>query len=140
VLLVDDEEPVLRLAERMLRRHGWQVLAATSGEAALALLTSHQHLDSADNPQRGAHAAISAVITDMVMPGMDGVALVRAVRRRLDDPELPAILVSGYAEETLRRDFESANTHFLAKPYTLKALVALLETATRPIGDAAIAD
>jgi two-component system, cell cycle sensor histidine kinase and response regulator CckA len=117
VLLVEDEEPVRRLAERTLARHGWRVLAAESGEAALALLD-------------GEPGGVMAVIADMVMPGMDGAALVRAARIRLGQPLLPAIMVSGYAEETLRRDLDSAATVFLPKPYSLKELAEKLEQVT----------
>jgi two-component system cell cycle sensor histidine kinase/response regulator CckA len=115
VLLVEDEEPVLRLAERTLTRRGWRVLAAESGEAALALLDG------------GGSDGLAAIVTDMVMPGMDGIALVRAVRERLGNPALPAILVSGYAEAELRRNIEAVTTTFMAKPYTLRELVAKLE-------------
>jgi len=115
VLLVEDEEPVLRLAERTLARQGWQVLAAESGEAALALLDA------------GRPDALAAIVTDMVMPGIDGIALVRAVRERLGNPGLPAILVSGYAEAALRRDLEAVATTFMAKPYTLKEMARALE-------------
>ena len=115
VLLVEDEEPVLRLAERTLTRQGWSVRAADSGEAALVLLDT------------GEAEGLAAIVTDMVMPGMDGLALVRAVRERLGNPGLPAILVSGYAESALRRDLEAVTTTFMAKPYTLRDLVAKLE-------------
>jgi two-component system cell cycle sensor histidine kinase/response regulator CckA len=114
VLLVEDDEPVRRLAERTLSRHGWLVVSAANGEAALALLEERRQ-------------PIVAMITDMVMPGMDGATLVREVRALLDQPNLPAILVSGYAAETLRRELESAGTAFLPKPYSLKDLAAKLE-------------
>jgi two-component system cell cycle sensor histidine kinase/response regulator CckA len=117
VLLVEDEEPVRRLAERTLARQGWRVLAAETGEAALALLDAETAGD------------LAAVVTDMVMPGMDGNALVRAVRERLRSPELPAIIVSGYAEATLRDGLETTAVTFLAKPYTLKDITRALETA-----------
>jgi two-component system cell cycle sensor histidine kinase/response regulator CckA len=115
VLLVDDEEPVRRLAQRMLAKAGWQVLAADSAEAALALLRAPESIRP------------SVIVTDMVMPGMDGGALVRAVRDHLDAPDLPAILVSGYAEETLRDNIAEAATMFVPKPYSLKDLAAQLE-------------
>ena len=118
VLLVEDEEPVRRLAERILSGRGWRVLSAANGEAALALLAGPPPV------------ALSALVTDMVMPGMDGVALVRAVRAALGAPMLPAILVSGYAEETLRRDLDAAATAFLPKPYSLKALADRLDEIT----------
>ena len=117
VLLVEDEDAVRRLAERALARQGWRVLAAESGEAALTLL---DHADAAD---------LAAIVTDMVMPGMDGNALVRAVRERLRSPRLPAIMVSGYAEATLRDDLETVATTFLPKPYSLKDIANALEAA-----------
>jgi two-component system cell cycle sensor histidine kinase/response regulator CckA len=71
---------------------------------------------------------VSVLATDMVMPGLDGAALVWAVRAKLGAPRLPAVLVSGYAEETLRRDLDAATTTtFLPKPYSLKELAAKLE-------------
>jgi two-component system cell cycle sensor histidine kinase/response regulator CckA len=114
VLLVEDEAPVLRLAERALVREGWTVLAASDGEAALA------RVDSGGPP-------ISAVVTDMMMPGMDGATLVRALRTRPGLSGLPAILVSGYAEASLRADAAALAMVFIAKPYSMKALAARLD-------------
>jgi two-component system cell cycle sensor histidine kinase/response regulator CckA len=116
-LLVDDEEPVRRLAERALTRRGWQVMAADSAEAALALLEGH-------------HAPLALMITDVVMPGLDGPSLVEQVRLRW--PDLPAILVSGYAEEMLKQGTMNSHTAFLPKPYTLHALLARADAMTRP--------
>jgi two-component system cell cycle sensor histidine kinase/response regulator CckA len=115
-LLVDDEEPVRRLAERALTRRGWHVMAAESAEAALAML-------------EGFGGPLALMITDVVMPGLDGPSLVERVRLRW--PELPAILVSGYAEEMLKEGTMSELTAFLPKPYTLQALLARAEAMTR---------
>ncbi len=106
VLLVEDEEPLRRLAERALRRVGLSVRAAENGEAALALIENG--------------VAPDLVVSDVMMPGMDGPALVRALRVR--SPRLPAILVSGFAASELRGGLADGNLMFLAKPYTLKAL------------------
>ena len=62
------------------------------------------------------------MVSDVVMPGMDGPALVKAVRAR--HPGVPAILVSGYAEETFRPHLGLEGISFIPKPYTLKDLVA----------------
>ena len=121
VLLVDDEEPVRRLAERALARQGWRVVAADCGEDALEQL--------AGLPAGG----LSAVVSDMVMPGMDGAALVQAVRARLGAPGLPALLVSGYAETSLRGALaEGHGVAFLAKPYALKQLAERLAELVGP--------
>ncbi len=123
VLLVDDEPSVLRVAARALARRGWQVLAADSAESALDLL-------GGESPP-----ALAAIVTDLVMPGQDGTALVRAVRTRLGAPTLPAILVSGYAAESLQCEVAGAlgehGTSFLPKPYDIAALATRLGEIAR---------
>jgi len=69
-------------------------------------------------------------VSDVVMPGMDGPALVRQIRRLR--PDLPAVLASGYANETLRTQLASEDMCFLPKPYTLQALLDLVETLIAP--------
>jgi two-component system cell cycle sensor histidine kinase/response regulator CckA len=71
---------------------------------------------------------LSVVISDVVMPGMDGPALVRAVRQRC--PDVPAVLVSGYAEPVLRQDLATADIAFLAKPYATAELLELVARLT----------
>jgi two-component system cell cycle sensor histidine kinase/response regulator CckA len=92
------------------------VIAAESAEAALDLLA-------------GQAPMLDLLITDVVMPGMDGPTLVGRVRERW--PDLPAILVSGYAEEMLKPGQITQRTAFLPKPYTLQALLARAEAMTR---------
>jgi two-component system cell cycle sensor histidine kinase/response regulator CckA len=107
VLLVEDEAPVRALAERALRQAGWAVLTADSAEAALDRLGAEP---------------IDLLVSDIVLPGMDGTALLARLRARR--PDLPAILVSGYAESAVRGDLPLDDVAFLPKPYALKALVA----------------
>jgi two-component system cell cycle sensor histidine kinase/response regulator CckA len=117
VLLIEDEELMRRQAEQVLTRLGWRVLVADSGEAALKLLAAAP----------AEVAALAAVVADMALPGMDGATAVRILRKQR--PDLPAILVSGYVEETLRRDLAQDNIAFLSKPYGPKELVARLDRA-----------
>ncbi len=115
VLLVDDEEPVRRLAARALARQGWRILAAGSAEAAVAALDA----EAADAPP------LAAMVSDMVMPGMDGAALVEIVRARAGMGRLPALLVSGYSEMSLRTALaDRPAMAFLPKPYSLGELVS----------------
>ncbi len=114
ILLVDDEDGVRRLAVRALTKAGWTVLSAASGEAALALLAD-----------KGSSCTIDAVLSDVIMPGMDGPALVREVRSLY--PGIPAVLASGYTDDIVRGDLAADGVAFIPKPYTLKALVALVE-------------
>ncbi len=109
LLLVDDEAPVRRLAERAFAKAGWRVLAAEDGESALARAEAEP-------------GALDLVISDVIMPGMDGAALLERLREAR--PGLPAILVSGYAAEALGHELAALNVVFIAKPYGLKDLVA----------------
>jgi two-component system cell cycle sensor histidine kinase/response regulator CckA len=113
VLLVEDEAPLLRLAERALRRAGFEVLTAASAEEALEML-------DAGSPRP------IALVSDVVMPGLDGLALATRLRER--DPDLPVLLVSGYAEAALGRDLASERLRLLPKPYGLADLVAELKS------------
>ena len=116
---MEDEAPLRRLAERILDRAGHAVLAADCAESALAAL------EAAPRP--------AGLISDVAMPGMDGVALARLLRRRW--PDLPVVLVSGYAEAALPADLTEEGYHFLAKPY---APTQLLETLGQALGPAAV--
>jgi two-component system cell cycle sensor histidine kinase/response regulator CckA len=110
ILLVEDEEAVRSFAARALKLRGYQVLDASGGEEALELVRRHT-------------GEIHLLITDVVMPNMDGPTLVRAIRRLR--PEIAVIFMSGYAEEAFRRNDENAAAlHFLPKPFGLKQLAA----------------
>jgi two-component system cell cycle sensor histidine kinase/response regulator CckA len=120
ILLVDDEVGVRRLAARALLRRGWAVLVADSGEGALAALQE----DPTQLEQ------LCAVVSDVVMPGMDGPALVRVLRELR--PDLPVILTSGYAEEAVRGGLAINDVLVLSKPYTLKVMLDALEARALP--------
>jgi two-component system cell cycle sensor histidine kinase/response regulator CckA len=110
ILLVEDEEAVRSFAARALRLRGYHVLEAGGGEEALEIVT------------KGGQE-IDLLITDVVMPNMDGPTLVRHVKEL--KPELAIIFMSGYAEEAFRRNEENAaDLHFLPKPFGLKQLAA----------------
>ncbi|HSZ11861.1 MAG TPA: response regulator, partial [Rhizomicrobium sp.] len=110
ILLVEDEEAVRSFAARALRMRGYNVLEAPGGEEALEIVRNHK-------------PTIHLLITDVVMPNMDGPTLVRAVRRLR--PDMQIVFMSGYAEEAFRRNDEKAeDLHFLPKPFGLKQLAA----------------
>ena len=108
ILLVEDEEAVRSFAARALRMRGYNVLEADGGDKALEIV------------QGGAE--IHLIITDVVMPNMDGPTMVKHVKKL--KPELPVIFMSGYAEEAFRRDEGAGDIHFLPKPFGLKQLAA----------------
>ena len=108
VLLVEDEDAVRLFSARALRAKGYKVLEARTGEAALELLGEVDDI-------------IDLMITDAVMPEMDGPTLI--MKMRDDRPDLPVICISGYAEETFREKLgESDDIHFLPKPFSLDQL------------------
>ena len=106
ILLVEDEEMVRAVAERALTRQGYTVLTAEHGEAALDLLEAHPRPD--------------LLISDVMMPIMDGPTMVRRARERY--PDLPILFMSGYAEEQLRKSIDLDNVAFLAKPFSVQQL------------------
>ena len=106
VLLVEDEAMVRAVAERALVRQGYSVLTADNGEAALELLATSGRPD--------------LLISDVVMPTMDGPTMVRHVRQTY--PDLPVLFMSGYAEEQLRRSIDLDRVAFLPKPFSVQQL------------------
>ncbi|TMJ63199.1 MAG: PAS domain S-box protein [Alphaproteobacteria bacterium] len=108
VLLVEDEDPVRIFGARALRNKGYKVLEAKSGEAGLEVI-------------RTAEEPIDLLITDVVMPNMDGPALIREVREI--HPDMKVIFISGYTEDAFRQRLDSdSEIHFLPKPFSLKQL------------------
>ncbi|MGY4802629.1 ATP-binding protein [Teichococcus aerofrigidensis] len=107
LLLVEDEGLLRQLAERSLRRAGWEVVAAQDAEAALELVE--------------AGLAPRALVSDVIMPGMDGLALCGWLRHRF--PALPVLLTSGYAPSMVETGVEGEGLRFLAKPYAPAQLV-----------------
>jgi len=97
---------VRTVAERALTRHGYSVLVAENGEAALEILEREGKVD--------------LMISDVVMPTMDGPTTVRAARKLHAD--LPILFISGYAEEQLRKSIDIPNVSFLAKPFSVQQL------------------
>ncbi len=115
VLLVEDEDAVRAFATRALTARGYNVVAAAGGVEALALVDAAQH-------------RFDLVISDVVMPEMDGPTLLRQLRAR--DPGLKVIFISGYAEEAFARNLPATESFsFLAKPFSLKQLVAAVKEA-----------
>jgi two-component system, cell cycle sensor histidine kinase and response regulator CckA len=113
ILLVEDEPMVRTVAERALTRHGYQVLTANNGEEALEII------DRGDD--------IALLITDVVMPLMDGPTMVREARKTRT--ELPILFMSGYAEEQLRKSIDIANVAFLPKPFSVQELAEAVRKA-----------
>jgi len=119
VLLVEDEDTVRAVAERALVRQGYDVTTAADGEEGLETLVRTYD-------QGG---KFDLIVSDVVMPTMDGPTMAREIRAL--HPELPLLFMSGYAEETLRREIDIPNMHFLPKPFSVQQIVGAVESVLR---------
>lgn len=127
ILLVEDETPVRIFAARALRNKGYHVLEADSGESALTVFSQHD-------------GQVDVIITDVVMPGMNGPKMVEALRQHYPErfAALEVIFISGYAENAFVDTFGADREfNFLAKPFTLKQLAAKVKEVVRKkaVGD-----
>ncbi len=115
VLLVEDEDAVRAFAARALASRGYTVLEAETGAVALEVMA-------------GEEGQVDLVVSDVVMPEMDGPTLL--VELRKTNPDLKIIFVSGYAEEAFKKNLpEGEEFVFLPKPFSLKQLAkAVKET------------
>ena len=109
VLLVEDEDAVRMFGSRALKNKGYYVLEAANGEIALDVINATEK-------------TIDIIVSDVIMPGMDGHTLVNLVRQEM--PDMKVILMSGYAEDMLEEIERDPSLHFLGKPFTLKDLAA----------------
>jgi EAL domain-containing protein (putative c-di-GMP-specific phosphodiesterase class I) len=115
LLVVDDDEPLRELFAISLGEAGWQVDVARSGAEALALLRGQQY---------------DVVLSDIDMPGMSGLQLLKAVRER--DLDLPVLLVTGHPRvESAVQALEQGALRYLLKPVALDALAQAVAAAAR---------
>jgi PAS domain S-box-containing protein len=115
ILLVDDEPNILQITKVIFEKYNYRVLSASDGPEALALFA--QQKDS-----------IGGVLTDIAMPYMDGVALVRALRKMKAD--IPIIASTGQGEQAGIVELESLGVkNFLTKPYDIEKLLETVHDA-----------
>jgi PAS domain S-box-containing protein len=119
ILVAEDEAPVRRVIERVLKSAGYRVYVTANGHEALALAPTLPHLD--------------LLLTDVVMPGMSGVDLARQLT--LARPDLRVIFASGYTGDSLIRAGARETVPFLDKPFTAETLLLRVrEVLDRPVG------
>jgi two-component system cell cycle sensor histidine kinase/response regulator CckA len=108
LLVVDDERQILTLIEGEMTKHGFQVVTADRGEAALDAF-------------RNMHPGPDLVLVDVVMPGMSGPMLIDRLREL--DPSLPVLFMSGFHErQVVQRYVLEQGYNILNKPFTLRQL------------------
>ena len=106
VLLVEDEDMVRAVAERALSRAGYTVTTASDGDEGLEIVAAGAEFD--------------VIVSDVVMPAMDGPTMIREIRKLR--PKMPVLFMSGYAEEQLRDQIGIADVHFLPKPFSVQQI------------------
>jgi len=118
ILLVEDEEGLRSLNARGLRSRGYSVIEASNGVEAMEALEEKS-------------GAIDLVVSDVVMPEMDGPTLLKEMRQK--NPDIRIIFVSGYAEDAFEKSLpENQQFAFLPKPFTLSQLVAAVKETMTP--------
>jgi two-component system cell cycle sensor histidine kinase/response regulator CckA len=118
ILLVEDEDGLRSLNARGLRSRGYSVIEASNGIEAMEALEEK-------------NGAVDLVVSDVVMPEMDGPTLLKTMRGR--NPDLKIIFVSGYAEDAFEKSLpENQQFAFLPKPFTLSQLVAAVKETMTP--------
>lgn len=115
LLIVEDEPMVRAVAERALVRQGYTVETACDGEEALALFAEGKNYD--------------LVVSDVVMPNMDGPAMARALR--IQRPDMRILFMSGYAEEQLRTSINLDKVAFLPKPFSVQQIAEAVRDALK---------
>ena len=116
VLVVDDEAAVRRFAARVLQREGFGVAEAIDGLEALEML-------------RSGSVSADVVVSDIVMPRLNGVELMQALA--VSHPQIPVILMSGYATEALKERGIAAPCGIVTKPFPPERLVAEVHRCLR---------
>ena len=121
VLVVDDEEAIRSVARAVLERHGYQTLLAEDGVEAVILFSRHQ-------------ADIRYVLTDILMPGMDGVSFIKAIRKL--DATVPIVAMSGLMKPQFKADLAGLDPLvFLEKPFTGETIVQAFLAFPAPQGN-----
>src|SRR5262245_6202221 len=114
VLLIEDEQNMLNLLERLLLKHGYRVLKATDGEMALEIYRCHEQ-------------TIDAVLLDIGLPKIAGRDVLLKIKN--ENPDVKIIIASGYLEPELKAEIEQAGVkYFLHKPYMLDEMVMTLQS------------
>ncbi len=112
ILIVDDEKEICNLLSAALTRAGHEVLVSIEGKEASSLFELHRD-------------QIQLLISDVVMPGMDGISLGKQCRQL--KPSLPVVYMSGYIKSAEQEAMEETGQFFLQKPIVIQELLPLIQ-------------
>ena len=119
ILLVDDEDLVVRSIDKLLKKQGHEVLVCRSGEEALEKIKTLN---------------VDLLVTDVRMPGISGVELIKKIREYLGKnmrPAIKEIIITGYAEDDMNKEAESLKVaDYIYKPFDLRDFMAAIDRNT----------
>jgi two-component system, cell cycle sensor histidine kinase and response regulator CckA len=115
ILLVEDDKSTLMVLRKMLQQEGYRVLSANGGEEGLTIATQQQHLD--------------LLVTDVIMPKLNGTDLVKRVRA--SRPDLPVLFISGLMQAAGVLGGQHRNEAFLSKPIVQEHLATKVQRLLR---------
>ena len=117
-MLVEDEDAVRLFTSKALTHKGYEIIEAPTGDIALEILKEHKN-------------KIDLLISDVMMPGIDGLSLARKIR--IQYPKIKVILVSGYSEDIIEGGLEQEkDITFLSKPFSMAQLVSNVKDILYP--------
>ena len=114
ILVVDDEPMMLTVCQRMLQSGGYEVIPASSGEAAIHLSRDPKH-------------SIDLALLDVIMPGLNGIET--AARLRAAHPQLPIVLMTGYSIREIERIVGEHPYRIIWKPFKTDSLLRMIDNA-----------
>lgn len=115
ILIVDDDEEVLKLLTIRLKQEGFEIIAASNGEGCI---------------KRSEEESPDLIVLDIVMPGMDGYSALKEMRRNPKTHDIPVIMLSGKEEEKVRDLFAFQHiSDYIEKPFELDDLVSRINKA-----------
>jgi len=121
ILLIDDEDLVVRSLSRLLGKGGYEVLVCRSGKEALNVVEQQD---------------VDLIVCDVRMPEMSGIETIESIRKiykKRERSSVPEILITGYADETLSKKAEELRVaEYIYKPFDLKAFLACVAKNLKP--------
>jgi len=125
ILIVEDDPDIAELLAVSFRKEGWRSLLAENGEKALALIEEGDLIEKSE---------VNLCVLDLMLPGMDGLAVLRALRSRLKSAVLPVIIASARGEEAdVVVGLDLGADDYIAKPFSPKVLVARIRSLLRRV-------
>lgn len=117
IMIVEDEEPIRRLLQYNLEREGYKVLSASDGRLGLAMAQT---------------ARPSAVVLDLMLPGLDGLEVCRELKRRAETSRIPVLMLTAKGEESdVVTGLEVGAADYVTKPFSVKVVIARLRALLR---------